>query len=665
MKDRLLIRLSVAALMLPAFLAHAQTSSPLPAETRLVAATGAPAATEETFTIATAEDLTATFTDLQIPAALSSASVVVTQGAAIVGTAMLSSPATTATVSLPAAVGEYTLRVIGVPGAGNVGTFTVCVAPKASPTACIQDASISGNITLQSSAADPTVSTASSTVTVTSAGSYTFTYQDDLFPVALNVAPSLALFQGSTQVVVPLPASPATVSLQPGVYTLFGVAQADATAQAGLYGVTVTAPDGTAVLGAAFPVGKLNVASSVANATAQMLSLTVTDFGFPIGLTSASALVTSGGTALGSAMSGAGAVSISAPAATLSVWTYAAAGAGAGTYEIDLVAGTQSLLSLPVGVSNGSSLAYAYVSPTALTAGSYTASGSDFQFPAALQGLQFAVAQNAALIHTATAVGSFTFTASAAPVVLLVNPTTPTGGNGMFDVNVQTTGSTPQIVFDETQGASASGVFSTQTLTLPAGNFDATLSDLEFPAQFASLGLLISNNGAVIGKIFGGGTQTIAAAAGTYQLSFIAMPGGADGQYGIYGLQVVNSAPIVMLSASPTTVATGQSTTLTWTTTNATACTATGGAFTGSQSVGSGSASVVVSTTTTYTLTCAGAGGSGTQSVTVTATAATSSGGGGGGGGSLAPAALAGLALLAALRVGARSLHSRRRTLSR
>jgi hypothetical protein len=65
-------------LLISAPAAHAQTTNPLPPETRLVAASGAPAPTEETFTISTTEDLVATFTDLQTPAALTSASVVVT-----------------------------------------------------------------------------------------------------------------------------------------------------------------------------------------------------------------------------------------------------------------------------------------------------------------------------------------------------------------------------------------------------------------------------------------------------------------------------------------------------------------------------------------------------------------------------------------------------------
>jgi hypothetical protein len=657
MKDRLPTWLRAAALLIPALAAHAQSTNPLLPETRLVAAAGAPAATEETFTVTAAQDLVATFTDLQTPAPLTGASVVVTQGASIVAMAALAPPATTTSLSLPGAVGQYTLRVIGTADPTfNVGTFSVCVAPKTTPTACIQDASIAGNIAVQSTPADPTVSTFTTTLTVTTSGAYTFTYVDEQFPVALHVAPSLALFQGSTPIAVPVPASPATITLNPGTYTLFAIAQADSTVQAGLYGITISGPAGvTPLLSSAFPVGILGPASQPTNPSAQSLTLTVTDFAFPASLASAAAIVTSGAASLGTASAGA-ASSFAAPAGPLQVWSFGTAGTSAGTYEVDLTSASASVLQAAFGVNNGSALAYAYVSPKPLVAGSYQATANDFEFPAALQGLQFAVAQSGAILQKASAAGSVNFTAAAANVVLLVDATTPANGNGMFDVNVQTAGAAPQIVFDETQGVSATGVFTTQTINIGvSGNFDVTLTDLQFPAQFANLALVVSNDGAVLGKIFGGGTFTIAATPGAYQLNFITMPGtsmtGAQALYGMYGVQIVNSPPTVTLMASPTTVVAGAATTLSWTSTNATTCTGSGGAFAGSQSTGSGSVSVAVAATTSYTLTCAGAGGSSAQSVTVTTTAAPASSGGGGG----VDLALLGLLfLLAGVRQAAR-----------
>jgi hypothetical protein len=78
-------------------------------------------------------------------------------------------------------------------------------------------------------------------------------------------------------------------------------------------------------------------------------------------------------------------------------------------------------------------------------------------------------------------------------------------------------------------------------------------------------------------------------------------------------------APTVTLSANPTSVTSGGSSTLTWNSTNATTCTASGGwsgarATSGSQSTGA------LTATTGYTLTCNGTGGSAAQSTTVTVT---------------------------------------------
>jgi hypothetical protein len=190
---------------------------------------------------------------------------------------------------------------------------------------------------------------------------------------------------------------------------------------------------------------------------------------------------------------------------------------------------------------------------------------------------------------------------------------------------VQTSGASPQLLFDKTQGVSLSGLFDSQTIILgTSGNFDVTLTDLKLPAQFQDLDLIVSSGGSILGKIYGGGTFTIPATPGSYQLTFIATPA-AQQQYGLYAVQIVYSAPTVTLTASPSTVTTGATTTLTWMTANATACTAGGGSFIGSQATGSHSTAVAVSATTTYVLTCTGPGGTGSQSVTVTAAPAPAS----------------------------------------
>ena len=79
------------------------------------------------------------------------------------------------------------------------------------------------------------------------------------------------------------------------------------------------------------------------------------------------------------------------------------------------------------------------------------------------------------------------------------------------------------------------------------------------------------------------------------------------------------SAPVVALTANPTTLAAGGRSTLTWSSTNATSCMASG-AWSGSEPT-SGTQTVAPAATSAYTLTCTGANGSGHASITLTVAA--------------------------------------------
>lgn len=72
---------------------------------------------------------------------------------------------------------------------------------------------------------------------------------------------------------------------------------------------------------------------------------------------------------------------------------------------------------------------------------------------------------------------------------------------------------------------------------------------------------------------------------------------------------VTPAAPTVTLSASPTSVAAGGTSSLTWSATNATACTASGG-WTGTRATSGTQATAALNAGTSFTLTCSGAGGS-------------------------------------------------------
>jgi hypothetical protein len=616
----------------------AHATDPLPAETRLVAASDAPTSTQLSFNIPAAQDLIVTFTDLQIPAALVSASVVIAQGAAIAGTAQLAAPATSATVSVPAATGDYTLYVFGVPNPGfSVGTFTVCVAPQATPSNCIQSASLSGNITAQSTANDPTVSTLSASLAVTAAGSYTFSFRDLQFPVALNMAPNIALFQGSTPIQLGI-TSGSALTLSLGTYTLLAIAQADQSIKSGLFGITISGPGPSVLLDSAVAVGLTQSPQPFNNPNAQSVTLKVTDYSFPGPLASASALLTAGGSALGIATASGGAMNFPAPAGGLKLWTYAGVGATPGTFSADVTAGATAtdLFTTAGGVQpSGSAYAYAFVSPP-LTAGPYQATAADLQFPSTLAGLSFAVAQNGIILQQSSTAATLNFNAAPGNVVLLVSAQTPASGsvsgNGLFDVNLQTTGASAQLVYDKTQGVSSTAaLFDAQTINLGVNaNFDASLTDLKFPAQFDNLALVVSRGSEVLGKIYGGGVFSLAGSPGSYQLTFIATPA-AQQQFGLYGVSVVFSLPVVTLTSNVSSAVTDSTVQLSWTASNSTNCTASGGSWSGSKTASSGTEAVILAATTTYTLSCTGTGGVKAQSVTVTATPKPTSSGGGGG----------------------------------
>lgn len=76
------------------------------------------------------------------------------------------------------------------------------------------------------------------------------------------------------------------------------------------------------------------------------------------------------------------------------------------------------------------------------------------------------------------------------------------------------------------------------------------------------------------------------------------------------------AAPTVSLTANPASIASGQSSSLTWSSTNATSCTASGG-WTGTKT-NSGTQSVSPTSTTNYTLSCTGTGGTAQQTAIVT-----------------------------------------------
>jgi hypothetical protein len=118
------------------------------------------------------------------------------------------------------------------------------------------------------------------------------------------------------------------------------------------------------------------------------------------------------------------------------------------------------------------------------------------------------------------------------------------------------------------------------------------------------------------------GTQSTGAltATQTYTLQCTGS-GGSISRSATVTVNATTPAPTVNLSANPTSVASGGSSTLTWSSTNATSCTASGGWSGTKQTSGNQTINGLMSTTS-FTLRCTGGGGSTSRSVTVNVSAA-------------------------------------------
>jgi hypothetical protein len=631
-----LLKSLIAAATLVGALNGAVRADVLLDNTNLIASPTAAAPSMYSFTASTAQALTLTLTDFQAPAAFSSLQVAVTLGDTLIGMVAADSTTHVATLAIPAATGTYTVYVIGTPtvAAGSTtsaGAFGVCVAPTTAATNCIAADSFSGDIQTPAMASTTPSSSLDTEFVSTVAGVYTVTITDDAFPVALQSVTG-GMTNGST------PVNPTgftlganQITLAAGTtYTLILGALADATVQAGLYSVHIADPAGAAVFDRTLPVGTLPASTVVNNPSAQALNLTLNDLMYPAPLTSVGVAVTSGSTSLATLTASGSVPNFMAPAGSIEIWQYAVEGAQPGVYSLNLsnLANTSSLFTTTkvVNPSAASGQSFAFVG-TLSTAGTYTLTATDFQFPSALQSISATVAQNGAVL-TQSSTGAFA--AAAGNIVVLVNAAAATGGSGIFDVSVTSTASAAQSVLDQTQ--SVGGVFTTQSIVLTtSGSYDVTLTDLGFPANFSDLAVVVSQGSDVLGKAFGGGTFTFSGTPGTYVVTIVDTPS-ATANYGLYSIHVASSAPTVTLTASATSVTAGSNVTLNWSTQSATACTASGATgWTGSQMT-SGTLALAVSATETLTLNCTGPGGAASQSVSVTTTAAPPAKNGGGGG---------------------------------
>jgi hypothetical protein len=638
----------IAVLLAAAGTARAQ--APLLSEVHTLAAATTGVPIEHTFSVTTAGNCSIVLTDLGAtqapplpPAPVASVKMAVTLGNAIVGKPLIGA----GTLQLNSlAAGNYTLHVVGmpsnVPGSGPIGI--VVNGPGNTQVASYQDV-----LALPSNGLPNGEAVLDQPLTVPTTGTYTVTLADLQLPQALNTLTLVVIVQGvGPPPLIQLPDNMGglqwTGTLDSAVnYQVFAIGQASPATNAGLYSVVVTAgaPGGAVVKGWTVPVGTTSLVGSptlkVSNPNAD--SLVLTDLKYPAALQQAQAVLTLNGQVIAS-LAAAGSTPFTAATATYEAYAAgvaAAAAPGAGSYALQVTQGATVLFGAANGVTASGNALLPYSFDTTLaTAGMYTVSLTDFQFPAALTSVELAAVQGGALLGMPTTrPGNFNINAASGPLTLLAFAQ-PAGGGGLFGIDIA-----PQAggaaVFDVTQGAGALFI-SRQVSVLAAGNYSVTATDLGFPASFQNYDTIVTQGTSLLGSIFGGGTFVFnAAATGNYFVNFLAEPGGTDAA-GTYALTVAQAppSPVVTLSVDQPQVTSGTTVDLTWSSQNATSCAASGG-WSGTQKTSGTYTTPALTTNTTFTLTCTGAGGASMKSASVTVSAPS----GGGGGGTVDPLLLA------------------------
>lgn len=603
------------------------------------------------FTLSAAGTYVVTLSDVEepgVPVRLQSLEALVTRDLQEVAKLQVEYPAAPANPIEPATQtfagtpGTYRVHVLGTIRPGETGgLFGISVAPPAGGAAVLEEA----DAIATDSGPGPGQSQLHATFTIATPGSYQLELIDRVFPAALAETNVILLRRNANGAVEEMGRGtgtgtftvPIAIATAGDTYDLFVTATAGAD-QAGLYTVSLSGgPASAVVYRSDNAVGKLPPPRDVNITTAGTYSLALVDLEFPEALTSFSAVVTQNGEVQGrvDGTAGSGDVTLSQGTAQLFVATTSST---TGAMSVRLAQGSQVAYS-DVHITDASSdpttpAIYSFSPSESVVAGNYTLTIADFRFPSQLPSIDTAVVQGTTVAHLADEAGVDTVALQAGQLRVLVAVTPPpaagtTPGNGMFALTLATQPGNA-VVFEGTQGVG--GLFNSRAVDLPAaGRYDVSLQDFEFPERLRTSWLAITRGTTIVGQVIGSSSiQNLQLDAGTHVLNFLGQPA-ENASYGAFGLKVADSVPppVVTLSASPTSVTSGQGATLTWSATDATSCTASGG-WSGTKTVSGTQPSGALTANTTFEIECTGPGGRDDASVTVTVNAPSPGGGGGG-----------------------------------
>ncbi|HEY6922044.1 MAG TPA: hypothetical protein VI653_01150, partial [Steroidobacteraceae bacterium] len=413
----------------------------------------------DSFSVATTGTYQVTLTDFQMPQALPTLTLAITQQGGSLVTTLSTAGSTPVTLT-----SGVTYQIFAIAQAGsslNAGLFSAVVSGATtvySKTVAVGSAASLGNIALP-------------------AGSYTLNLTDLIYPSApLGQLGAVVTLNGAAIAQLNAAGSkPFTTTAD--TYQIFALGVPATPTGAGSYAVTIQPPTGPAVWSAARAVATAGGTTSAYtfNTTVQSAgsyTANIADFKFAAAFTSLSAAVVQGNSTLGTMANAAGAAdtsaTVAAAAGPLSFLVFAQADPAGSLFGVNLVGSGSS----PVFQANqGVGELFGTEKVTVTTWGSYSVIVNDLSFPTALTGLNVIATQGITRLGTVYTGGAFSFNAT--PGDYTINVIAQPGGTdnaGTYHLAVGPTPPAPTV----TLTSSATSVTSGGTVTLTWSSQGAT-----------------------------------------------------------------------------------------------------------------------------------------------------------------------------------------------
>lgn len=394
------------------------------------------------------------------------------------------------------------------------------------------------------------------TVNITTAGTYTVTLTDlgaALTPPAPLNSVKLAVTSGDAVVGgVLIGAGTLTLnSLAPGTYQLHIVGMPSNVPGSGPISIAVDGPgstqiatfqDSLALPSQELPNGEGVLDTSFAVSSSGNYTVTLTDLQLPQSLSTLTLLlIQQGGSTPLATLPFPGTNALQTTVALTAGVTYelfaigeAAATVNAGLFSAVVAPSGGGAIVIGRAVAVGNTI---HVGSPGLAAGNDTLTLTDLSYPAALSQVGAALTLDGQVVATLSAPGSTPFPATPNTYDLYALGTAAAAAPGAGSYAVQITPGAGPALFGAARAVTAAGSadsgYSFDSSLTTAGAYTAGVADFQFPSPLASLGLVVVQNGALLGKSTTAGTVNFTGMAGPYSLLAFAQAAAAGGLFGV------------------------------------------------------------------------------------------------------------------------------------